>query len=196
MNYILSYPRSGQNLLAHMIGCLGIRVEKTHRFTIWDQWPPKPGDILILIIRDYRECIPRHLFPNEPVTTEMITKLFGREYGLRDRVAQYLENIVLYDVYPESKYSIYYEDLIQGGKIVFERLAYWLGSGKDEIDALEWDREFQKSLSNYKHPKLSGGKIDFHKKRIQDIPLLEKLMRKTNPYIFDKYLKRYHEQDV
>jgi len=187
---ILSYPRSGQNLMCHMLNAVGLECEKTHHIRLWEQWPPKKEDILIVLVRDFRECIPRHIHPNEPVSIKMITAMFNREYGLNEPAAQYLQNLVLYDIYPQQKHLIYYEELVGKFDFDFNLFALDLGVEWPILIDFDWDTEFKKSLDKYPDPR-SGKDVDYHKKRIEDIPLLEKLMRELNPIIFKKYLKRY-----
>ncbi len=193
---LLSYPRSGRNLLSHMLGKIGISVFMTHRTILWQEWPLKETDKLILLIRDYKECIPRHLYTEKIVSAEMVTKMFGREFGIRDRASQYFENLVLFDVCPVTKYVIYYEDLMRGGKKEFAKLAYWLSDEWIEkkgigLHDLSWAKEFKISLKKYDSPALSGSDVDYHKKRIEDVKHMERVMYLTNPSIHEKYLTRY-----
>ena len=195
---LLSYPRSGRNLLSHMLGKIGISVFMTHRTILWQEWPLKETDKLILLIRDYKECIPRHLYTEKIVSAEMVTKMFGREFGIRDRASQYFENLVLFDVCPVTKYVIYYEDIMKDGKKEFIKLAYWLCDNNNDRDVmynllgtLPWAKEFKISLKKYDSPALSGSDVDYHKKRIEDVKHMERVMYLTNPSIHEKYLTRY-----
>lgn len=188
---LLSYPRSGRNLLRHMLKCIDIEVYATHRPIIHQEWPLKEHDKLIMLVRDYRECIPRHLYSEKIVSTEMIMKAFGTEFGIRDRACQYIENLVLFDMCQAEKYLIYYEDLINFGKESFMELFSWIGFEAKLTKPLDWEKECEISLKNYDAPAMSGGEIDFHKKRIEDIGFMESIMLDTNKYIYDKYLNRY-----
>ena len=184
---LLSYPRSGRSLLSHVLGKAGIGVYRTHRLSIYKELPPQRGDKLIMLVRDYTECIVRHLHSEEVVSADMVSKMFGIEHGLRDRAGQYMENLVLFDMYPEKKYIIYYEDLMKHGYTEFLKLANWCG----RFQLIDWDKEFNESLKNYDSKKLSGGEINYHKFKVENLDLFHKLMRDTNPFIYDKYLKRY-----
>lgn len=209
---LLSYPRSGRNLLSHMLCKIGIEVKMTHRPIIHKEWPLKSDDKLILLLRDYSECIPRHLYTEQMVSAEMMSKIFGREFGIRDRASQYFENIVLFDLCQCPKYVVYYEDIMNRGIDEFTRLAYWIDYGLSSPwghvhhgtrykfyreqtipDKISWEKECQISLQKYDSPALSDGEIDYHKKRVEDIGHLHKVMKDTNPYIFEKYLSRYEE---
>lgn len=193
---LLSYPRSGRNLLRHMLKCIDIEVQATHRPIIHKEWPLKKEDKLIMLVRDYRECIPRHLYSEKIVSTEMITKMFGIEFGIRDRASQYIENLVLFDLCQCPKYLIYYENLIKLGEKEFDKLAHFL---HDEfaydisvmLSVLDWETESAKALKNYDAPAMSGGLLDYHKQRIEDVGFMESIMVDTNKYIYDKYLTRY-----
>lgn len=195
---LLSYPRSGRNLLRHMLKCIDTEVYATHRPIIHQEWPLKKHDKLIMLVRDFRECIPRHLYSEKIVSTEMIMKAFGTEFGIRDRASQYIENLVLFDMCQAEKYLIYYEDLIKGGKNSLWLLARWIdgntvfcGNAYTLLDELNWEKESAKSLKNYDAPAMSGGDIDYHKQRIEEPGFMASIMVDTNKYIFDKYLSRY-----
>ena len=197
---LLSYPRSGRNLLRHMLKCIDIEVYATHRPLIYSEWPLKPHDKLIMIVRDYRECIPRHLYPGEKVNDEMILRMFGNELSVRDSAIQYVENLVLFDVCQCSKYMIYYEDLIQNKKHAFNILCNnlfqeeWTQEGSDKFGKLNWEKESAISLKNYESTPMSGGNLDFHKHNINDVQLMGKIMKQANKYIFEKYLNRYEQR--
>lgn len=188
---LLSYPRSGRNLLRHMLKCTDVEVYATHRPIIYEEWPLKPHDKLIMLVRDYRECITRHLYSEKIVSAEMIGKLMGREFAVRDRASQYIENLVLFDLCQNDKYIIYYEDLIKYGKKEFRKLSSFVNR---DCEFLEWQKESDKSRQNYDAPSMSGNDIDYHKQRIEDVGIMENLMRQTNKYIFDKYLSRYEQK--
>lgn len=193
---LLSYPRSGRNLLRHMLKCIDIEVYATHRPIIHKEWPLKKHDKLIMLVRDYRECIPRHLYSEKIVSTEMIMKAFGTEFGIRDRACQYIENLVLFDMCRVKKCLIYYEDLINFGKTEFLKVVYFLrNESKHDISkmfhVLNWETESAKALKNYDAPAVSGGEIDFHKKKIEEPGFMEQIMKDANNYIFEKYLTRY-----
>lgn len=118
----------------------------------------------------------------------MVTKMFGREFGIRDRASQYFENIVLFDMATNPKYIIYYEDLMIKGKDEFKRLSDWLGH---DCEVLPWAKGIKESLEKYDSPALSGGVIDFHKKRIEDLPMMHAVIQGTNRPMYDKYLTSY-----
>lgn len=198
---LLSYPRSGRNLLRHMLKCINIEVYATHRPVIHQEWPLKQHDKLIMLVRDYTECIPRHLYSEKIVSSEMIGKMFGREFSIRDRASQYIENLVLFDLCQSPKYIIYYEDVIKNKKHSFSILCdNIIDEWDDEIEnrfiELDWDKEAAISLKNYDAPALSNGDLDYHKQRVRDIPLMHKVIKDTNKYIFEKYLYRYELQKV
>ena len=170
-----------------MLGKTGVPIKKTHRITLFKDWPADKNDVLIVILRDYKECIIRHLCTDEIVSAEMVIRLFGSEYGYRDRASQYLENLVLFDVYPYRKHLVYYEDLITIGMEYFMNTCMFF----DRVPYFNWNKEFKESLNNYNGKKLSGGKINFHKFKLDDPVLMDNIMREYNPVIFNKYLKRY-----
>lgn len=193
MIYLLSYPRSGRNLLSHMLKCVDIEVTMTHRFIISEQLPLKESDTLIMLLRDYREAIPRHLYPKEPISTVMTTKAFGREFGIRDRATQYIENLVLYDMCQTPKHLVHYETIMKWGRTAFGELAVGLGVNQQKYIGIDWVKEKGISLKKYDAPAMSEGDLKFHAKRLEDIPHLDKAMKDCNPYIFKKYLTQYHE---
>lgn len=190
---LISYPRSGRNLLRHMLKCIDIEVYATHRPMIYSEWPLKQNDKLIMIVRDYRESIPRNLFPGKKVDDEMILSMFGKGFGIRDSAIQYMENLVLFDMCQHPKYMIYYEDLIKLGEIEFVKLLMHFQFETDFAD-IDWEKESAISLKNYESTPMSGGDLDFHKHNINDVPLLGKIMKQANKYVFEKYLNRYEQK--
>ena len=118
--------------------------------------------------------------------------MFGKGFGIRDSAIQYMENLVLFDMCQCPKYMIYYEDLINHGEDAFVNLYFKFL--KLPYKHLNWEKESAISLKNYEATPMSGGNLDFHKQNIDDLPLMGKIMKQANSYIFEKYLSRYEQK--
>ena len=195
MIYLLSYPRSGQHLLKHMLVKCRLNVYVSHEIQLYKEWPLKSNDKLILLVRDFKECLVSHSYRSNNITVDkrMIDNMFGAKFAKEYRAMQYIENLVLFDVAQCSKIVIYYEDMLihknhslfpfvnrNFGDIIFE-----------EASRLDWDKEAEICFNNYDGVKLSGGKLKHHATRITDVPYLTHLVKSMNPYIYNKYLTRY-----
>jgi hypothetical protein len=172
---------------------LKFNVYISHEILYYKEWPFKPGDNLILLVRDFKECLPRQLYPSHDfVSTKMINDIFTIKKPKFSCGYQYIENLVMFDILPKNrKHIFYYEDLMTNKKQALYSFAPFLLPGQLALlDKLNWDEEFEKSLANYKNP-MSGGKLNFHVNKLEDAQYLTRRVKELNPYIFDKYLQQY-----
>jgi len=220
MVYLLSYPRSGRNLLSQMLGACGLEICMKHELDIYSDLPLGPEDFLILLVRDYKECLANHNFrraiidnPRLVIDERRIDQMFGPKFQKEYRAMQYVENLVLFDMI-ESKLSrrkfgmlehrkalIYYEDLIDGKYSIIAEILHRLPvDTKDsfrKLAELDWDKEARKAKLNYDGVILSeraGPK--YHVNRIQDPQYLRDRIYNLNPKIYNKYLKIYDTNDT
>lgn len=198
VNYLLTYPRSGQHWLTHMLRCIKVNVYISHEIFFYKEWPPKPSDCLFTVVRDYKECIFRHLYwQHDTITRQMIDKAFGSNHAKPYRAQQYIENLVMFDVYPNKhkKVIIYYEDMLARGKEALAScfMRFLMAHQHKLLEELDWEKESQEALDNYSSPKLSNGQLHYHVNKAQkdDVEYFRHMIYKLNPYIYDKYLKRY-----
>jgi hypothetical protein len=197
-----------------MLDYLGFEVRKLHELEIYRHLPLKDGEKLILLVRDFKECLANHNFRRAIIDTNLvidkrrIDMMFGPKFQKQYRAMQYVENIVLYDLIMESSLSqhrygmlekhktiIYYEDLIETQYGVIAEIMNKFEAHIDHwsrLAELDWDVEAQKVKENYDGVILSeraGPK--FHVDRIQDPKYLCDKIYELNPYIYKKYLERY-----
>jgi hypothetical protein len=185
----------------HILKICGRKPYKTHKIKLYnikgtsyfsyksDRAMPKVH-ALVVLVRDYRECIIRQIYrDDEAITNEMIDLMMDRKHKEPAYdVYSYFQNLRVYDTLMSPKVLVYYEDLMTYGLEGFKPIADLLDLN---ISLLNWDREFQESLRRYTAPKMSGGKLKFHQHKIEDIDYYNKKVLGIDPEMVDRYLKRY-----
>lgn len=213
MNLLLSYPRSGNTWIRYCVEyltkqptigymrprsaswdmkCIGSFVDlgvdldadnilfKRHALDCLHE----DVDKLILIVRNYKECIVRHMNVKSIKPTPLIE-------------SNYMELIKYYDQFVGEKTLIYYEDFIVDIKPILEQL----------LTLLEYDdshlKSFIKNLEQHKTQSLAlyGSTITKGKKALfHSCKLGEELSQMWDKYLIDnyeqlfvKYLKRYEK---
>lgn len=159
----------------------------------------KSDPSLILIIRDYKECIISHLRKiNKDKEIDSLT--FQHELNLYFKLLNY------YDNFEGKKMIIYYEDLIQKTDEVLNQLKNFIPNIQNSfyLDFLKNIDHHCYLSSNGKNRSWGGSnsnrEISFHftnsnpseKKNILDTI---KIFRKTHTPLFRKYLKPYLERN-
>jgi len=136
---------------------------------------------LVLILRDYKECLRSHApYAHEP---------------LEDQIGLYLQILATYHQWPSKKLLIYYEDLIQPHDLWIEQLSKFLtGSIKK---AAEFRKNYTQHLEYSKaecrkiHDCRSGGdKVDYHQQDI-DTMLWDDRMMDRCPTLLRRYINHY-----
>jgi len=186
MIILLSYPRSGQNLTLYLLRSCGQEVRAYHgiepvNFKSWYKWP------LVVVIRNYKECIVRNHSGDRPFTNEVLDRTF---HEVRMNSTQlYIENLEVYENWPNTKHLLYYEDLVSGPDAFMEMAEKF----KIDTSKFNWYESFKQSLDSYADPRMSGGLIHFHEQYIVDPDYMNWRIRAINPVIYDKYLTRYKD---
>lgn len=172
---LASYSRSGTNLLRYIIESISGRptpgqvrvyhginfiIDRAHKaYPVMDRYPK-----VILLLRDYRECLLRH---NEGLWM----KLQNVESFLQDTTDfqqpnWYIENLAAFDKFARPKLLIYYEQLLDDPKPLIRKLAAFLEC--DPVMAENFignmDTYFQNSIGEYTrrgHKSATQGKKDF-----------------------------------
>ena len=144
-------------------------------------------DKLVFVIRDYTECIIRHLDTQNNIKESILVPCINH----------YAELLQQYDKFEKPKIMIYYEDLITNPKDNIKKIFDFI----DSYDINDLENFFEnievhktKSLLKYKCGQ-SKGKLNYHKnKRKSDfLKRFHKLMRDKSTELYDKYLTRYKE---
>lgn len=155
---LISYPRSGTNWVRYIIESLSGRptpgqarlhtgtdyfIDRAHK--AYPVAHRHPG--VILILRDYRECLLRS-------NTGLWEEHRDVELFLEDRMTLspphwYIDNLTAYDTYDGKKLLVFYEDLIGHPEREIRRISSFLDLDPDETDA------FLANLDEHKRTSLS-----------------------------------------
>jgi hypothetical protein len=164
-------------------------------------------DLLILLIRNYRECMLRNYKDPKVVKNQILYQaLFNplaqqKDWVLNLRMNHYFHNLRVYDMWnPEKRLIIYYEDLLQNPKETFLRLANFIGENQKEdtiqafVDNIEDHMENSLGIYERVYRSHTRGKSFLHhtygigiKKSLE----IDRLVMRCFPYFTRKYLKRY-----
>lgn len=209
--FLVSYPRSGSNWLAYCTtNLLNSKINtfetpnyifsKAHSFNSMDQ--NYDGKIM-LIIRNYKECIYRHHEHSEnDLTTQSYFHLITSEINNNpNNPNNYIASILGFDKYTYPKFLTYYEDIISDTPKELKKLFDFLEIENikvynDFIENLEYHK--QKSFDLHHVSSKTHGEVSKNKFYSQDKPLeqkqeIDKYIEEHFPSMWEKYLKRYKE---
>lgn len=140
-------------------------LEKTH---FWkdefnEVFNEKKENRLILLIRDYRECLPRHAHFNKNIYLNESKK--------------FNENLKIYDKLNLNKILIYYEDLILKTKETLSKILFFLNEYDEKklnlfIESLDHHRS--ESINIYDKTEKSftkGENLHSHKSKLSDLDI-------------------------
>lgn len=148
---------------------------------------------LLLILRDYKECLTRNLGVKKMKKTEIIT-----DTNNMGSLRNFLNNIKFFDEFKGSKKLIYYCDLIETPETEITAIGNFLNGTEEQINDFLKNYEnhqkkcinlygtLQKSQTNGKTTKYHSKKLDNNLKNI-----LTNLLKKWDTSLYEKYLKRY-----
>lgn len=140
-----------------------IILEKSHLFFGGDE---ELFDKLVLIIRDYREAIPRH----QPKLDDKAIEL-------------YISPLISYDNFNGNKLVLYYEDLITDPKNTLKELLIFLGEYNEEVlEKFISDYDTHKNNSLKVYDKFQGGNrgLYFEKGRVENLNYHKSRISKEN----------------
>lgn len=216
MNILLSYPRSGSTWLRYCVefltgfptvgqnsdGTQGQSVFDrpminkgrkdyvlTKRHSLYKKYDKK-NDSLILLLRNYKECIPRHNYRNEISLDILRGSARGGKVNKKNRV-DYVSNIQEWEKWNKNKWIVYYEDLINDPENTLAGLLLFLGFGnklskiKELIDNFEFHKN--KSLSLYKNSHTQGNDVSYHVDKIKRPDIWDNYMEQFNLKVINRY---------
>jgi hypothetical protein len=167
-------------------------------------------DLLILLIRNYRECLLRNYKDFESVKNEIIYQAsfnhlsHEKEWVLSLRMNHYFHNLRAYEMWnPGKRLIVYYEDLLENPRESLLRIAAFIGeTGKDrEIQTFvdHIDSHMENSINIYEGPTkvytshTRGRSFLYHTQKIglEKSLELDELVMRCFPDFVKKYLSRY-----
>jgi len=211
MNYLISYPKSGNTWVRY---CLEYLTDKrTMGYARSTEFEPSvlkhtrdlspwlikkhelrgidnpQEDKIILIIRNYKE---------------VLLRLKGENYDLINSQGNtgrfnYFKLINFYNGYKGKKHLVYYEDIISNLKKSIIGILNFLGEDVSDIKLNDFFNDIEnhkiKSLEIYSDSKTKGKNVIFHSNKLSLDRKKEWDSYVENNYkkIFDKYLNRYKE---
>ncbi len=153
---------------------------------------------LILIVRNYKECIPSHIqrIKKDPLTfSEIINRISTTE-------SYYFRNLQIYDRYRGKKILIYYEDLIKDPANTLKQISKFIN--KEPLNLMDFINnlplhkniviEYYQTIGKFES--ITRGDVELYfssKLSKQQNVEIDKLVESKYPYITRKYLSRYKE---
>lgn len=164
-------------------------------------------DYLILLIRNYRECMVRNYHCPDIVKNEILYQASfnplsqEKNWVFNLRMNHYFHNLRIYDLWCSKKrLIIYYEDLIENPQETLLQVAKFIGENKKEDAIQEFinnlDTHINNSLAIYErtHQSHTRGKsllYHTHKIGMEKSREIDELVIKYFPDFTEKYLSRY-----
>lgn len=168
------------------------------------------NDLLILLIRNYRECLLREYQDPESVKNEITYQASFNdlssdlEWVLSLRMNHYFHNLRVFDIWnPEKRLLVYYEDLLQYPQETLLLIADFFGENEKKSEIVAFveniDEHMENSLNIYEGPAggyksyTRGRSFLYHTNRVGIEKSLEidQLVKKYFPEFLEKYLSRY-----
>lgn len=227
MNFLLSYPRSGNTWVRYIVEYLSKRPTIYRKENIQDNpigsrinlgvdldkepilykrhwlepqdFKNQNVDKLILIIRDYKEAIPRHHKEAPGIDFPTLKERFiGEMRGLPNEKCDYIKAIQHFDTWPGPKLLLYYEDLISASELLVLEIAHLLELDQSRVTEFIKDinHHKQNSVQCYHTKSWTQGReeqLKFHQQQLPaELLNFAKQYIQTNfPNIYDKYLYKY-----
>ena len=209
---LVAYSRSGTNWIRYIVEFLTkkptpgyTRIIKGKNFALDHAHMGfavmKNYDEVILIVRDYKECLLRHL--TKHWKTSSAVKTFLEQESSKTPPSGYIRNIQEFDKFKGKKLLIYYEDLILNPQREINKLVKFLNLPKNYLKELLNNLDYHKKQSVTLYMKnqksITKGSIDklkYHSKKL--LSTKEKIefdayYEKNYSILFKKYLQRYKE---
>lgn len=193
---LASYPRSGTNWIRYFVEVCSNRpspgqtcliegnnyiIDRAHcAYPILHRYKK-----LILIIRDYRECLLRQN-KSEWLSMKDVEEFLGDNH-LEHPCIWYIKNIEAFDRFNGEKLLVYYEDLIHSPAKEFPRLGKFLGISDESLSKFidEIDNHSGNSISAY----TAGGHSSETTTSNDTKAHAKKLLTEDQKVEFDNYYK-------
>jgi hypothetical protein len=210
---LVSYSRSGTNWIRYIIEYLSGRptpgqqrlfkgkpkeffIDRAHcGFEVMHQYKR-----VMLVIRDYRECLLRH---NQALWARINNvNTFLEDMTVKHPPVWYIQNIRSFDAFTGDKLVLYYEDILSDPSSQIPELCEFLGFSRNSCNKFLEDlpAHAKKSVNAYtatthtSETKQNPTNFNFHASKnltpAQRIAF-DEYYRKQYPDLFEKYLSRY-----
>lgn len=221
--YLLSYRRSGTHMLVYTISFLtktqcgdgrfniatGVDTSKQgilqiHNLTQASTWYGtvinRDMDYLILIVRNYKECMMREFLDDYQLVLNHIEDPSNDIDSLR-----FFKNLEDYDNWnPKKRLLIYYEDLISDRRIECQKILEFLKSPDDYLDDYIDNIDFHLGFSLNFYAETHGGTSSngvntlYHTSQLPEgiEEKIDQLVQSKHPYVSAKYLQRYFKNST
>lgn len=220
---LITYPRSGTNWFLHCITTLMKdpttpdtspskvqRLENYHSFEIieamtgapWTHTFAPKKDKIIMLIRNYKECMLRHFNGDPLIVIDHLTNDEPYPKQLR-----FFSNLQHFELWPENnRLLIYYEDLLTDPEQVLTNALVFLDLPLTHLEHflenIEAEQTKMRSQYNEAHERThlpgvgsqsEGKDLLYHSKKVPEALLttMESIAYQRAPKLYQKYLKRY-----
>lgn len=154
---------------------------------------------VILVLRDYRECLLRHHHYSWPDYADVAT--FLSDETLTQPASWYIRNIEAFEAFQGEKLLLYYEDLMTSPTTAIQRLSQFLELDSEKTDQFlkNLDFHFSQSVQAYTRKKkvsytASSKNLTFHadtKLRSDQVQEFDEFYFSRYPSLAQTYLHRY-----
>lgn len=213
---LLSYPRSGSTWLRYCIEYLTGRptvgqeptgeqggasfdtplihkgrtdyiVKKRHAIL-----PTTEKEPLILLLRNYKECIVRHNINNGISLETLKGSAKGKAIKTPKKV-DYISNLIEYNQWENEGHLIYYEHLMTTPGRVLGSLMYFMNNYTANVDKFidEIDKHKKICLELYGKSVTKGKMLSYHVNRIDNPKEWDNYLWDNFPKIYNNYLTHY-----
>ncbi len=216
--HLMGYPRSGNHwvrfCLENLLSSADALNQEPRRYTYWGHNPSRlqldradqEKDYLIVIVRNYRECMMRHHNNRDDRMLDFLNfedsyfKQLGQaEQLFESRKSGYILTLKCYEKWnPATRFLVYYEDLINDPETTLKSLMRFLGQDEALVDDFMADFEAKRdeSYDRYRNPQSRYSNLLYHTSLMAEEVILgcDEFMRTKYPDYWEKYLSRFAYQ--
>lgn len=207
---LASYSRSGTNWIRYVVEWVAqaptpgqVRlysgtdfvIDRAHRaFTHMHEY-----EAVVLVVRDYRECLLRHHRDLWDRTRDVRTFLLTED--VPQPPSWYWQNIAAFDSFEGRRLVLHYEDILQSPEESLPRLTDFLGlDGRrtrmllDDVDGHSAQSVRSYTMKGHDSVTSGSGRMDHHASAMLEDGQAEEFDRffaEEHPALFERYLARY-----
>ena len=213
--HLMGYPRSGNHwirfCLENLLSSADALNQESSRYTYWGHNPRRlrlyradqEKDYLIVIVRNYRECMMRHHNNRDDRMLDFMrfedSNLNRMEQLFEANRNGYILTLKCYEAWnPKNRFMVYYEDLINDPETNLKSLMRFLGQDEALVDAfmIDFEAKRDESYKRYINPQSRYSNLIYHTSLMREENILEcdEFMRTKYPDYWEKYLSRFAYQ--